>query len=56
MQLQLLPDSLGLLVAIFGLDRGGLANIIQGIVQIIIGFWTNKAASAFKADCDYSRQ
>jgi len=28
--------------------RGGLANIIQGIVQIIIGFWTNKAASAFK--------
>jgi len=25
-----------------------LANIIQGIVQIIIGFWTNKAASAFK--------
>jgi hypothetical protein len=42
---------LGILVAIFGLvliARGGLANIIQGIVQIIIGFWTNKAASAFK--------
>jgi len=48
---QLLPDRLRILVAIFGLvliARGGLANIIQGIVQIIIGFWTNKAASAFK--------
>jgi len=37
--------SLGILVAIFGLvliARGGLANIIQGIVQIIIGFWTKQ--------------
>ncbi len=42
---------LGVLVTIFGLvliARGGLGNIIQGIVQIIIGFWTTKAASAFK--------
>lgn len=42
---------LGVLVTIFGLvliARGGLGNIIQGVVQIIIGFWTTKAASAFK--------
>lgn len=42
---------LGILVAIGGLvliARGGLGNIIQGIVQILIGVWTNKAASAFK--------
>ena len=42
---------LGILVAIGGLvliARGGLGNIIQGIVQIVIGVWTNKAASAFK--------
>lgn len=42
---------LGVFVTIFGLvliARGGLGNIIQGIVQIIIGFWTTKAASAFK--------
>jgi len=39
---------LGILVAIFGLVLiASLANIIQ-VVQIIIGFWTNKAASAFK--------
>lgn len=47
--------SLGVLVAIGGLvliARGGLVNIIQGIVQIIIGFWTNKAASAFKQIVD----
>jgi hypothetical protein len=42
---------LGILVAILGLvwiARGGLGNIIQGIVQIVIGFWTIKAASAFQ--------
>lgn len=42
---------LGILVAIAGIfviTRGGLGNIIQGIIQVIIGFWTNKAASAFK--------
>ena len=46
---------LGVLVAIGGLvviARGGLVNIIQGIVQILIGFWTNKAASAFKQIVD----
>lgn len=46
---------LGILVAIGGLisiARGGLGNIVQGIVQILIGFWTNKAASAFKQIVD----
>lgn len=46
---------LGILVAIGGLvliARGGLGNIIQGIVQILIGVWTNKAASAFKQIVD----
>lgn len=42
---------LGFLVAIAGLFtflRGGISNIITGVVQIIIGVWTNKAASSFK--------
>lgn len=46
---------LGVLVAIGGLvviARGGLGNIIQGIVQIVIGFWTTKAASAFQEIVD----
>lgn len=46
---------LGILVAIGGLvliARGGIGNLIQGIVQIVIGFWTNKAASAFKQIVD----
>lgn len=47
---------LGVLVTILGLvliaNGGGLGNIIQGIVQIFIGFWTNKAASAFKQIVD----
>ena len=42
---------LGVLVAIpglFTLLRGGISNIITGVVQIIIGLWTNKAACSFK--------
>jgi ABC-type bacteriocin/lantibiotic exporter with double-glycine peptidase domain len=42
---------LGVLIAIGGLFtvlRGGISNIITGVVQIIIGVWTNKAASSFK--------
>ena len=46
---------LGILVALGGLvqiSKGGLGNIVQGIVQIFIGVWTNKAASAFKQIVD----
>jgi hypothetical protein len=42
---------LGVLIALGGLFtvlRGGISNIITGVVQIIIGVWTNKAASSFK--------
>jgi hypothetical protein len=45
----------GVLVAIggvFTLFRGGIGNIISGVVQIIIGVWTNKAASSFKRIVD----
>ncbi|HEY9711746.1 MAG TPA: hypothetical protein V6D48_26295, partial [Oculatellaceae cyanobacterium] len=41
----------GVLIAISGLFtllRGGIGNIINGVVQIIIGVWTNKAASSFQ--------
>jgi hypothetical protein len=41
----------GVLVAISGvftLTRGGFANTISGVVQVIVGIWTNKAASSFK--------
>jgi hypothetical protein len=40
----------GVLTAIAGLftlTRGGISNIISGVVQVIIGIWTSKAASAF---------
>lgn len=43
---------LGILLTIAGvvaLLQGGIANIIQGVIQIIIGFWTNKAANSFRS-------
>lgn len=45
----------GVLIAIGGLFtllRGGIGNIINGVVQIIIGVWTNKAASSFQLMVD----
>lgn len=45
----------GVLIAISGLFtllRGGIGNIINGVVQIIIGVWTNKAASSFQLMVD----
>lgn len=45
----------GVLIAVGGvitLLRGGIANIISGVVQIIIGVWTNKAAAAFNRIVD----
>lgn len=45
----------GVLVAIggvFTLFRGGIGNIISGVVQIIIGVWTKKAASSFNRIVD----
>jgi hypothetical protein len=45
----------GVLIAVGGaitLLRGGIANIITGVVQIVIGVWTNKAATAFKRIVD----
>jgi hypothetical protein len=45
----------GVLIAVGGaitLLRGGIANIITGVVQIVIGVWTNKAAAAFKRIVD----
>lgn len=41
----------GVLIALGGvitIFRGGVGNIITGIVQAILGIWTNKAADAFK--------
>jgi hypothetical protein len=42
--------ALGILTAIggiFTLSRGGFGNIVAGVVQILIGIWTNNAASSF---------
>lgn len=42
---------LGVLATITGLVtilRGGFSSIISGIVYLVIGIWTNKAASSFK--------
>jgi hypothetical protein len=33
---------------LFALRNGGVGSIISGVVQVIIGVWTSKAASAFK--------
>ena len=41
----------GVLITLAGVItvfRGGIGNIITGVVQGIIGIWTNKAASAFQ--------
>jgi hypothetical protein len=43
---------LGILLTIAGLVAlrgGGIANIIQGVIQIIIGFWTSRAANSFRS-------
>jgi hypothetical protein len=42
---------LGVLATITGLVtilRGGFSSIISGVVYLVIGIWTNKAASSFK--------
>lgn len=42
---------LGVLATITGLVtilRGGFSSIVSGIVYLVIGLWTNKAASSFK--------
>lgn len=47
--------AVGALTAVGGLlalARGGFGNIIAGVVNIIIGVWTNKAASSFKMIVD----
>ena len=41
---------LGVLATIGGvaaLTRGGFGNIVYGVIQIIIGLWTQKAAGSF---------
>lgn len=41
---------LGVLATIGGvaaLTRGGFGNIVYGVIQIIIGLWTQKAAASF---------
>ncbi len=46
---------LGILAAIGGIIQiasGGLGNIVYGIIQIVIGFWTQKAASNFRKIVD----
>lgn len=37
-----------ILSGILSLRVGGLSSIIQGIVQLLIGIWTTKAASSFQ--------
>ena len=32
--------------------RGGISNLILGVVQVIIGIWTNKAATSFQRIVD----
>jgi hypothetical protein len=43
--------ALGVLVIVAGIVNfrlGGFATIIQGIIQLIIGIWTAKAATSFQ--------
>lgn len=37
-----------LVVGILNLTRGGFGSIINGAVQVIIGYWTTRAAAAFQ--------
>ncbi len=34
------------------IGRGGFSGIINGIIQLLIGIWTNKAASSFRQIVD----
>lgn len=47
--------ALGVLLVIDGIvsiRRGEIGGIISGVVQIVIGFWTSKAASSFQRIVD----
>ncbi|MEW5860956.1 MAG: hypothetical protein AB1861_26885 [Cyanobacteriota bacterium] len=47
--------ALGVLLVIAGIisiRRGEIGGIINGVVQILIGFWTSKAASSFQRIVD----
>lgn len=37
---------------LFTLFKGGLSNIITGVIYFVIGLWTGKAASSFKMIVD----
>lgn len=42
------------LVGVFTLTQGGVGTIVQGVIQIVLGIWTGKAASAFQRIVDTS--
>lgn len=47
--------ALGILLVIgglFNLSRGEIGSVISGVVQVIIGFWTYRAAGAFRKIVD----
>ena len=47
--------AIGALLIISGIariGRGGFGGIINGIIQLLIGIWTNKAASSFRQIVD----
>ena len=47
--------AIGALLIISGIARiarGGFGGIINGIIQLLIGIWTNKAASSFRQIVD----
>lgn len=46
---------IGVLAAITGIIQitsGGITALIQGVVQVLIGFWTTKAAKSFQLIVD----
>ena len=48
----IIGGALALLGGILALRQGGLGNIFNGVFYIILGFWTQKAASSFKMIVD----
>lgn len=40
---------LGVLSGLINITRGGFAGVVQGVILLIVGFWTTNASKAFQS-------
>jgi len=41
--------ALGVLAGLIAFARGGFGGVVQGVILLIVGFWTNNASKAFQS-------